>query len=234
MYKFVFGLGVLGGLVLGYFIGVLTPQEQLPDQVRSLRLDQFAIALPGGSNVTFDIAESPVGHQSVLDGLFSTEDVAVREWLAERDMYSIHDRRLVGALNSRLCKPIPDHATTDEKRRSDELCADNDVVRDINELKRRRERPFHYVGTLIRVGVPEEQPPRGTANVCKESELVGNQIQLTEERRRLNTIEVRATGVYACTGYVRYPDIQINADDARALFDRPPGEYEQAIAVAID
>ena len=49
-----------------------------------------------------------------------------------------------------------------------------------------------------------------------------------------NTIRVRASGSYECTGFSRYPDVQLGPDQARALFDRPLLQYQDAIAVALD
>ena len=46
-------------------------------------------------------------------------------------------------------------------------------------------------------------------------------------------IEVVASGLYTCTGYSDYPDIQLNYADAKQLFQNPLDKYQQVVAVPI-
>ena len=98
-----------------------------------------------------------------------------------------------------------------------------------------RDVPFHYVGREIKVGVPsrEDQPQPGMAHACKNSEFGDHAVELTNLRSK-ESVTVRASGSYECTGYNQYPDIQLSYTDARELFGRPMDKYEAAIAVVLD
>ena len=92
------------------------------------------------------------------------------------------------------------------------------------------------MGTIINVGISldsEHRPPEGKANVCQERELRGKKIALTDLRSK-QSIEVVATGRYACREFSRYPDLQLNSNDADKLFSGPLDEYQKAIAVVLD
>jgi len=71
--------------------------------------------------------------------------------------------------------------------------------------------PFHYVGVQVRIGVQAEElhrPTQGNANVCRESGFLGKQVALTDLTSGTQVV-VRASGSYPCTGYARFPDIQL-------------------------
>ena len=145
------------------------------------------------------------------------------------------DPRFVTALSERLCEPIPDEPLSD-KIKAGKKCSDLPVAKGLRNLASLYQVPFHHVGTIINVGISldsEHRPPEGKANVCEEGELRGKRIALTDMRSK-QSIDVVATGRYACREFSRYPDLQLNSNDAGKLFSGPLDEYQKAIAVVLD
>ena len=225
--KIVFGGAAL--LVIGLLIGRVIPQAPAVQAVR--------ITFPGGGAVELTTSTPEVGHEALLDEFFTddTNRAAVVDWLRGRDFFAVQDLGLVDAIGTQLCDPIPD-SPLDRRTAQARACADQPVASGLRRLAERRAVPFHHVGVTVRVGVPEDRPPRGNAAVCEGSELQGRTVELTYGPTG-NTLEVDASwGTYSCAEVegAEYPDIQLNPFDAFEIFPRPLARFHEAVAVIVN
>ena len=223
-------------LVPGFIvIVVLLVILGMPDNPTSQNVN---ITFPGGFMLEMDVSQPEVAHSALLAQLFSEEFTrdGVLGWLGrEQQMFSISDIQLVTALEQNLCDPIPDSPLPERIEKAQE-CAARPVADGLRTLQVERRIPFHYVGIPVRVGVQadeEGRPAMGRANVCLESDLLGKQIELTDPISG-SRITVLASGSYRCTGFSRYPDVQLGPDQARDLFISALLEYQDAVAVSLD
>ena len=221
----------IGGIVAVVIIVVLARPDNPTTQ-------SVNITFPGGIALEMDVSQPEIAHSALLTQLFSEEFTrdGVLGWLArEQQNFSISDERLVAALEESLCDPIP-NSPLSEKIEKGQECAAKSVAVALRRLQEEKRIPFHYIGVPVRVGVQADEASRplpGRANVCRESELLGRQVELFDPVSS-NTIEVLASGSYPCTGFSRYPNVQLGPDQARQLFNRPLQEYQDAVAVALD
>ena len=225
--KIVFGGVAL--LAIGLLVGRTMPQTP--------EVQAVSITFPGGDPVDLDTSTPEIGHDALLERLFAGEarHAAVSDWLRGRDIYSLRDNGLADAIGTRLCDPIPDRPLAQRTARA-RACAETGVVRGLRELAERRAIPFHHLGVTVRVGVPEERPPRGSAAVCEGSELQGQTVELTYGPTG-DSLEVDASwGTYSCTEVegAEYPDIQLNPFDAFEIFPRPLARFHEAVAIIVD
>ena len=224
-------LGIVAFLVLA----VYTVMSGSPDNPTTQSVN---ITFPGGFGLEMDVSQSEIAHSALLTQLFSEEFTrdGVLGWLGrEQQVYSISDVELVTALERSLCEPIPDSPLQERIEKARE-CAARPVANGLRRLQEEKKPPFHYVGIQVRVGVQAAEgarPALGRANVCRESDLFGKQIELTDPVSG-NEIVVRASGSYPCTGFSRYPDVQLGPDQARDLFVSALLEYQDAVAVSLD
>ena len=198
---------------------------------------ELHITGPGGWSLNAGAKNSKVNYQDLLNRLH--DDDFGRDgligWLAAKGYFNFGDPRFVTALSERLCEPIPNEPLS-AKIKAGKKCSDLPVAKGLRNLASLYQVPFHHVGTIINVGISldsEHRPPEGKANVCQERELRGKKIALTDLRSK-QSIEVVATGRYACREFSRYPDLQLNSNDADKLFSGPLDEYQKAIAVVLD
>lgn len=222
--------GVVGILVVGLIVVLAMPDDPTTQSVN--------ITFPGNFAFEMDVSEPEIAHSALLEQLFSeqfTRD-GVIGWLAtEQRMFRISDARLATALENELCDPIPDSPLPERIEKGRE-CVARPVVSAIRQLQEERRVPFHYVGVPIQVGVQANQASRpfsDRANVCRESEFLGRRLELIDPISN-QAIEVLASGSYPCTGFSRYPDVQLGPAQARELFNRPLLEYQDAVAVVLD
>jgi hypothetical protein len=209
-------------LVIGFLIG----WRAIPaDPVES----EIEWDYPGGSlkiNAKTDL-NSP---ENMLKRLFSTSfsKAGTEKWLKDNYMmYSLEEEALVNALQE-LCAP-PANLSAKERQKFMEACVNSPVLAQLRSLAENKEPPFHYIGVDVMVGIPDPEPEPGIANVCLKNpriplRFLGKQIELTNPVNNV-TITVKAVGHYTCTGYNKFPDIQLNLEDARKLFS---GQNRQA------
>lgn len=188
-----------------------------------------------GTSVKIDFRSRTIDHRELLEKIFS-EDISKTElmdWLSSKKIYSFDDPRLAQALKNDLCDPITGKSIK-EKVKGDEKCASMPLAKKLRELVEQKEVPFHYVGTFIQVGVPvkKDQPKSKRTNVCRNSKFRAKKLELINPRTGAR-VEVRATGLYTCTGYSNFPDIQLNYKDAKKLFKKPLAKYQEVVAVTI-
>ena len=197
------------------------------------------VTLPEGdvkvADAMVDVDSVAVGHEELLEGMFS-EDAskdALMVWLAGKKIFSFDDPRLAEVLENDLCAPVTGESPKARVAAAEE-CASKDLAAALRKLSEQRKVPFHYVGTVVQVGVPstEDQPVAGRANVCRNSKFRTKKLELFNPQTS-GRIEVVASGLYTCTGYSDYPDIQLNYADAKQLFRNPLDKYQQVVAVPI-
>ena len=194
------------------------------------------LTFPGGSGLKIDTTAPQIAHGKLLDDIFAQQFSrdGLMGWLADKDIFSFGDVRLVEALNNRLCGSIPGQPL-DQKIRASQNCANLPVAAGLRQLVSQKRVPFHYVGVSVQVGIParEHQPQLGWASVCEDSELRSKRVELTNLRTP-NRIEIQASGTYRCTGFTKFPDIQLSFKDALALFPGPFNELQEAVAVVLN
>ena len=199
-------------------------------------LRTLSIEFPAGK-IKIDAKLPKVNYEQLLEEIYSKEfsKAGLMGWLNQKKVFSFTDESLVTALNKDFCDPIPDEPL-DKKLDVGRKCASQPVAKKLRELAKSKEVPFHYVGVVVKVGIPklDDQQPVGRASVCKNSEFLGQKIQLTNLRTKPNkSIEVLASGLYDCTGVGTTPDIQLNYKDAKELFLVPLDKFQEAVAVIL-
>ena len=213
------------------------------------------IRFPNDITFEMDVSQPEIEHSDYLTNMFKDQFVrdGVLGWLArnqqvysisnpdlfdalkKKHIYSISDLGLVEALEKHLCDTIPDYPLTERIHKGQE-CAEKPVAAGLRQLQMKRRKPFHYVGFNVRIGVQADgasRPASGRANVCKDGGLLGKQLELIDSVSN-NVIVVQASGWYTCSGYTRYPDVQLAPDQASTLFNRTLDEYQEAIAVLLN
>ena len=225
--KIVFGGVAL--LVIGLLVGRTIPQAPAVEAV--------TITFPAGGAVVLETSTPEVGHDTLLHEIFAADptQAAAVDWLRERDYFSLEDDGLVEAIATRLCDPIPERPLT-QRTAGARACAEQALARGLRELAERRAVPFHHLGLTVRVGVPEERPPRGSAAVCEGSELQDRTVELTYGPTGDRLVVDASWGTYSCSEVegAEYPDIQLNPFDAFEIFPRPLARFHEAVAVIVN
>ena len=220
-------LALVASFGLGVFVASRGPSDPT-DQTTEVMFGDFGLKI--------DTSQQQVDHRTLLENLFANDfgKAGLMSWLADKEIFSFDDARLAEALNERLCGPIPEQPL-DQKIEASQDCADLPVAADLRQLVDQKRVPFHYVGITVQVGIParEHQPRPGGANICADSELRGKRVELTDPQTS-NRIEIQPSGTYECTGFTRFPDIQLNFEDAQELFSAPLNELQEAVAVGLN
>lgn len=134
-----------------------------------------------------------------------------------------------------LCDEIPRRPLEDYLAAA-QTCADKPVSHALRELAQKQEPPFHPIGRMVTIGVPEssDQPPTGGANTCQNGDWFRRHVTLTNTLDG-RQITVHATGHYGsgiiCGSIVGAADLQLNEHDALQILDGPLGKFEQVLAV---
>ena len=152
--------------------------------------------------------------------------------LAERGLFLADDIRLVEAITN-ICDPIQ-LEPLDAHLAAAQACAEQLVPARLRALARQGDPPFHPAGSIVRIGVPEDQPPIGTANACQNGAWYRRRIELANIRDG-RTVIVFASGHYGrgvCG--VGTADLQLNAEDALAILDSPLDTFEEAVATIVN
>ena len=221
------GIGFLTGALLVFSFGRMIPAMPTGSS--------FKVTGPDGkTGVEIRVDGGGVEYEKVLHEMFASDFLrpAATGWLADKqNLYSLEGDRLVNAISTKLCEPIP---TTPVKEMLDKgkACAEKPAALGLRELAFNHRPPFHYVGFEAKMGVV--QLAAGKANVCRDRGLRGKRLQVANAAGSA-VIEVDATGWYRCTPAAEFPDIQLSFDDAKQLFgDRPLARLETVIVVPLE
>ena len=219
-----FLLAGLALLLLVFLIVVVT--QKTPTKI--------SMSFPRGSLI-LEPTEEKIDYESLLDKIYSTEfsKAGLMNWLDKKNIFSFEDPSIVTALNKKLCEPNTERGL-EERFKRDRECAEEDVAAGLRELERKKKVPFHYLGSVVKVGIPSktDQPPQNRANVCNNSDFFGARIKLHHPKNK-KSIEVQATGKYLCLSPAEYPDIQLNSEDAGKLFPGSLQKYQEAVAIIL-
>lgn len=193
------------------------------------------LMFPNGSGLEMQM-ERETPYETILDSMYAHDFArfGLMGWLADKGIFHFSDAMLVDSIHSGLCDTIPSEPI-DKKMKSSRECADQPIAQGLRSLANDKQVPFHYLGIAVKVGFPPKgsRPIVGRANVCKTSPLRGMNVRVINLRTS-NSTEVFASGIYTCTGFDRFPDIQLHVEDAEEIFDGPLQEYEDAIAVPLE
>ena len=191
----------------------------------------------GKAAVKLQVKAQQVSYDTILDMIFAKPDsviaLGVNEWFREmKHMYPLNDERLVTALASDLCDPIPE-SPIDERLKKARECADKPTASGLRKLAEKHSLPFHYIAIEALLGIPEipeDRPARGRASVCRDGDLLGKTLMIVVGEQ---SIQVEATGSYTCIPFTKYPDVQLSLEDAVKLFNRPINKHEPVLVVPI-
>ena len=230
-------LTFVGGLLVGLALMALLSSTVMPLSPKKTTLKITGPKGQGGFEL--NVEGESLDYENMLKQLFS--DTFLRSaavgWLEQKEkIYPIESPALATAISTEICSPIP-NSPLEAKLAKGQECAQKPVASALRELSSEHKPPFHYVGIKGDMGVPDKrmnQPPRGTANVCRDGPFLGKKLQIGN---LLNTkvIEVDAKGFYLCTPAATFPDIQLGPDNALELFPKTPlNKLEPVVIVPLD
>ena len=162
-----------------------------------------------------------IKHEELLEATYKDEFArgGLMDWLASKQIFEADNPELVEAITTRACAPIPQD-NREERLRLGRECANAPVVAELRRRADRRRPPFHYIGDIVTIGVPDARPPRGRASACTDGVFWRRNVRLTNLIDNQRFIDVEVTGHYPCTDPTA-PQIQLNAEDAVSLFGGP-------------
>ena len=175
-----------------------------------------------------------IKHEELLE-LTYTDSFArggLMDWLASKQIFEAADPELVEAITTKVCAPIPED-DLEARLRLGRDCANKPVVAELRRRADRRRTPFHYIGDIVTIGVPDARPPQGRAYACRDGVFWRRNVRLTNMNDNQRFVSVDVTGHYPCADPTA-PQIQLSAEDAVSLFGGPTQKYEQAEAIVVD
>ena len=151
------------GLVVGFVAGVLICLWW------SGSAESMQIQVTGPNDTTLHLAVEgfTLDQQALLDTIY--DDQFARDglmgWLSDKRIFKTSDPSLAEALNTALCDPIPTTPLSAQIAAA-RKCAELPVALRLRRLADQRHTPFHYIGQIVRVGIPgnesnRPQDPRG-------------------------------------------------------------------------
>ena len=188
----------------------------------------------GEATLEMQADDMEIKHEELLD-LTYTDSFArggLMVWLASKQIFEAADPELVEAIATKVCAPIPED-DWEARLRLGRDCAGKPVVAELRRRADRRRTPFHYIGDIVTIGVPDTRPPQGGAYACRDGVFWRRSVRLTNLNDNQRFVEVEVTGHYPCTDPTA-PQIQLSEEDAVSLFGGPTRKIEQAEAIVLD
>ncbi len=173
----------------------------------------------GESKLEIDLKEDMESSEIFLEKLFSTEfsEEGTLGWLKKnKGLYKVSDIDLAKEIES--------------------LSVNEPISESLRKISQRRKGPWTYQVDTISIGVPalQFQPKEGFANVCECGNYLGQKLKVFDLNQR-KSIEVFASGRYACPRELKYPDLQLCAKDAERLLGTSEFlKYEKAIILIMN
>ncbi len=171
-----------------------------------------------GQELSINMEEDLIDHKTLLSKLFS-EDFSksgAKDWLKKNEnLYEITDPDLAKQI------ALLDYNST--------------VSKELRELSLKRLGPWAYQFDTVFIGIPElaDQPREGFASVCRNENYPGKRLKIYN-LDLTKSIEVLATGKYDCPAGLKFPDIQLNVNDAALLLGTINfSQYEKGIALVL-
>ena len=176
-----------------------------------------------------------IKHEALLEPTYNNDcaRAGLVQWLASKQTFRGSDAKLVNVIVNTVGQP----SSEDDREASlgiDRECSEKPAVAELRRRADTRRSPFHFVGAKVRVvGVPDERPPRGRADACRDGEFWRRTVRLTYPGDSQRLIQVEFTGHYPCTDPTA-PDIQLTEEDAISLFGGPTRQFEEAVAAVVE
>ncbi len=188
----------------------------------------------GEATLEMQADDMEIKHEELLELTYSDSFArgGLIDWLASKNIFEVANPQLVEAITNDVCEPIPED-DREERLRLGRDCANRPVVAELRRRADRRRTPFHYIGDIVTIGVPDLRPPPGRAYACRDGVFWRRHVRLTNLIDNARFINVEVTGHYPCTDPTA-PAIQLSEEDAVALFGGPTQKYEQAEAIVVD
>lgn len=115
------------------------------------------------------------------------------------------------------------------------LSPDHIVSEHLFKLSTQKQGPWSYQIDTVRISIPEKkyQPRKGTVNVCENGKYRGRQLKIYNMDQSFS-LDVHATGKYACPPNYTFPDLQLHAKDAASILGYSNfSKYEEAIVLIV-
>ena len=188
----------------------------------------------GDATLEMQADDMEIKHEDLLD--LTYEDSFARgglmDWLASKQIFEATDPKLVEAIATKVCAPIPEDDWAARLRLGRD-CASKPVVAELRRRADRRRVPFQYIGDIVTIGVPDTRPPQGRAYACRDGVFWRRTVRLTNLNDSQRFVSVDVVGHYPCTDPTA-PQIQLSEEDAVSLFGGPTRKIEQAEAIVVD
>ena len=172
----------------------------------------------GDNQLEVKLDQEQIDAPTFLGNMFGTDfsKSGVINWLREQQkIFHFEDPQIVEAFKTL----DPDHPVSEQ----------------LFKLSSSKVGPWAYQIDTVKISIPEKayQPRSGTVNVCENGKYLGRELQLFNLDQSIK-INVNATGKYACPPNYKYPDIQLNAKDAKKLLGYGNfSKYEKAVALIV-
>ena len=188
----------------------------------------------GEASLEMQADNMEIKHEELLE--LTYEDRFARgglmDWLASKQIFKAADPELVEAIATEVCAAIPED-DREERLRLGRDCASRPVVAELRRRADRRKTPFHYIGDIVTIGVPEIRPPKGRAYACRDGVFWRRTVRLTNLNENQRFVSVEVAGHYPCADPTA-PQIQLSEEDAVSLFGGPTRKIERAEAIVVD
>ena len=187
----------------------------------------------GEAEIEMQADNMEIRHEELLELTYSDKfaHAGFMDWLARKQIFGAEDVRLVDAIVNDVCKPIPEE-DREERLRVGRNCANVPVVAELRRRSDRRRPPFHYIGDIVTIGVPDDRLQKGRAAACTDGVFWRQTVRLTNLANSQRSVTVEVSGHYPCAD-PSAPEIQLNEGDAVSLFGGSTRKYEQAEAIVV-
>ena len=218
-----------GGLFLGMVLVGVVWFARSSDSSRLLKVSV------GPATLEMQADNMEIRHEELLDSMYTNRFTrgGLMAWLASKQIFAAADPSLVEAIATEVCERLPGD-NREERLRLGRDCAGKEVVAELRRRADNRMTPFHYIGDVVTIGVPEVRPPNGRAFACRDGVFWRRTVRLTnlKDNQKFVRVEVDA-GHYPCAGGTA-PQIQLSEEDAISLFGGPTRRIEEAEAIVVD
>ena len=189
----------------------------------------------GDASLEMQAENMEIRHEELLDMVYADNFArgGLIEWLANKQIFEVANPDIVDVIATKVCAPIPED-DWEMKLHFGRDCAEKPIVAELRRRADHRRVPFHYIGDIVTVGVPENpRPSQGRAYACRDGIFWGKNVRLTNLNDNQRVVNVEVIGYYACTDPTA-PKIQLGEEDAIVLFEGPTRKIERAEAIVMN
>lgn len=196
---------------------------------QELDKNSFSLFIPK-KDTKIDIANSTVLYEI-------TAKKHILNWLKKHwQVYALDDVGLLSAIKS-LCPSANEYHLVNYQQKI-KSCLKHPLIANLRDLSQTQKLPFQQPGRQVRISVPAliHQPALGHAYTCFKGDLANQKVALFSHSKNQQTDEsimVNVIGAYSCVDGKKYPDIQLNEQQGRALFKHRISVIENALAFTL-